>query len=57
LSRIVVTLRDVCGFTARDVSCILGLDEVAQRRLLHHGRSGIRAAVEQHYRGAPALRA
>jgi RNA polymerase sigma-70 factor (ECF subfamily) len=48
--RLVVTLRDVCGFGGGEVRAILGLSDVDQRALLHRGRSSIRAELEQRYR-------
>jgi RNA polymerase sigma-70 factor (ECF subfamily) len=48
--RMVVTLRDVCGFTADEASEILRLSNADQRQLLHQGRSRIRAALEERYR-------
>jgi RNA polymerase sigma-70 factor, ECF subfamily len=45
--RAVVTLRDVEEWTAEEVCNALGLSESNQRVLLHRGRAGLRAALEQ----------
>jgi RNA polymerase sigma-70 factor (ECF subfamily) len=49
-TRMLVTLRDVCGFTADEVSAILGISSADQRSLLHYGRSRIRSTLEERYR-------
>jgi RNA polymerase sigma-70 factor (ECF subfamily) len=48
--RVVVTLRDVCGFTVDDVGGLVGLGPADVRLLLHDGRSRIRAALEERHR-------
>jgi RNA polymerase sigma-70 factor (ECF subfamily) len=47
--RRVVTLRDVEGFDADEVSALLGLSEVNQRVLLHRGRTKVREALAREY--------
>jgi RNA polymerase sigma-70 factor (ECF subfamily) len=44
--RVVVTLRDVDGWTAAEVGDVLDLAEGDQRVLLHQGRARIRQALE-----------
>ena len=44
--RAVVILRDVEGFTGPVVAELLGIDEASQRRLLHRGRTVLRAALD-----------
>jgi RNA polymerase sigma-70 factor (ECF subfamily) len=46
--RAVVTLRDVHGFSAREVCDLLELTPVNQRVLLHRGRSRLRALIERY---------
>lgn len=46
--RIVVTMRDVEGFSSKDVCNVLDVTETHQRVLLHRGRSKIRAALERY---------
>ena len=48
--RIVVTMRDVQGFTAEDVCDLLQLSPGNQRILLHRGRGALRTALEEYYR-------
>lgn len=48
--RIVVTMRDVQGFTTQDVTSVLGISEGNQRLLLHRARAAIRLAIETHLR-------
>ncbi len=47
--REVLTLRDVLGWTAPEVSAALEVSDVNQRVLLHRARSKVRAALERHY--------
>src|SRR4051794_29108691 len=49
--RAVITLRDVEGFPADEVSNALGISDGNQRVLLHRARSKVRAAIES-YLGA-----
>jgi len=49
--RIVVTLRDVHGLSSDEVCGIMQVTAVNQRMLLHRGRSALRAALEDYYRG------
>ncbi len=44
--RLVVTLRDVEGFSSEEVSSLLDLSDGNQRVLLHRARSKVRAALE-----------
>jgi RNA polymerase sigma-70 factor (ECF subfamily) len=46
--RAVITLRDVEGFPAAEVSELLGVSDGNQRVLLHRARSKVRAAIEKH---------
>lgn len=46
--RLVVTMRDVVGWSAEEVCEALGLSTPNQRVLLHRGRSKVRAALEAH---------
>jgi RNA polymerase sigma-70 factor (ECF subfamily) len=46
--REVITLRDVDGWTSREVCNVLGITETNQRVLLHRARSKVRRALE-HY--------
>jgi RNA polymerase sigma-70 factor (ECF subfamily) len=48
--RIVVTMRDVQGFSADEVCDLLDLSPGNQRILLHRGRGALRAALEEYYR-------
>ena len=53
--RVVVTLRDVEGYSSDEVCRILDISAANQRVLLHRGRAGLRAALEAHLtRGAVA---
>ena len=53
--RIVVTLRDVQGYTSDEVCEILDISPANQRVLLHRGRAALRAALEGHFtREVPA---
>jgi RNA polymerase sigma-70 factor (ECF subfamily) len=47
--RLVLTLRDMEGFSSRDVCTILDVSESNQRVLLHRARSRIRSALEHYY--------
>jgi RNA polymerase sigma-70 factor (ECF subfamily) len=46
--RVVVSLRDVEGWSSEEVCALLKLSEGNQRVLLHRGRSKVRAALEEH---------
>jgi RNA polymerase sigma-70 factor (ECF subfamily) len=46
--REVITLRDVDGWSSREVCNVLGLTETNQRVLLHRARSKVRRAVERY---------
>jgi RNA polymerase sigma-70 factor (ECF subfamily) len=46
--RAVITMRDVEGFPADEVSEVLGITDGNQRVLLHRARSKVRAAIEGH---------
>ena len=46
--RLVISLRDVEGWSAEEVCNVLELSESNQRVLLHRGRSRVRAALERH---------
>ena len=45
--RVVITMRDVEGFTPEEVSDALGITDGNQRVLLHRARSKIRRAIEE----------
>ena len=47
--RLVVTMRDVQGFSADEVCDLLSLSPGNQRILLHRGRGALRAALEDYY--------
>ena len=49
--RTVITLRDVTGCDARDVSETLGISPGNQRVLLHRARVRVRAQLERHLDG------
>ena len=48
--RIVVTLRDMLGFDAREVCDLLDISAANQRVLLHRGRAAVRQALETYLR-------
>ena len=47
----VIRMRDVEGYSAREVSSALGVSDGNQRVLLHRARSKVRAALEEHLDG------
>jgi RNA polymerase sigma-70 factor (ECF subfamily) len=47
--REVITLRDVEGWTAREVCDALGISSVNQRVLLHRARAAVRTALEDYF--------
>ncbi len=47
--RVVITLRDVEGWTSREVADLLGITEANQRVLLHRARSRVRRALELYF--------
>jgi RNA polymerase sigma-70 factor, ECF subfamily len=49
--RLVITLRDVQGWTYEEVCAALKLSSGNQRVLLHRARSRVRAAMERHLDG------
>jgi RNA polymerase sigma-70 factor (ECF subfamily) len=50
--RLIVCLRDVEGWTAREVSYALDLSEAQQRMLLHQARSKVRRMLDTYLAGA-----
>ena len=46
--RLVITLRDVQGFTAEEACDLLGVSEANQRVLLHRARTRVRSALEDY---------
>jgi RNA polymerase sigma-70 factor, ECF subfamily len=46
--RLVITMRDIAGYSAVEVSEVLELSPGNQRVLLHRARSRVRAALEKH---------
>ena len=49
VQRIVLTMRDVNGWTAEEVCNILAISETNQRVLLHRARSKVRGILENHF--------
>ena len=47
--QLVLTMRDINGWTPEEVCNALGISETNQRVLLHRGRSKVRAILENHY--------
>ncbi len=54
--REVLTMRDVEGFTSKEVCTVLGITEVNQRVLLHRARSKVRRALAEYLTGEPSER-
>ena len=50
--RLVITLRDLEGWSAREVCNVLGISDTNQRVRLHRGRSQVRTALEQYLGGS-----
>jgi len=50
--QLVITLRDVHGFSGEEVCELLELTQANQRVLLHRARATVRAAVAEQYEGA-----
>jgi RNA polymerase sigma-70 factor (ECF subfamily) len=46
--RLVITLRDVQGFSAEETCDVLGVTEGNQRVLLHRARGKVRSALEEY---------
>lgn len=47
--RLVITLRDIEGWTAADACSVLDISETNQRVLLHRARSRVRRALESYF--------
>ncbi|GAA1991645.1 RNA polymerase sigma factor [Catenulispora subtropica] len=47
--RIVVTLRDVEGYSSEEVCAMLGISAGNQRVILHRGRAAVRARLEEYF--------
>jgi RNA polymerase sigma-70 factor (ECF subfamily) len=47
--RVVVTLRDVEGYSSEEVCEILGISAANQRVLLHRGRAAVRGRLEEYF--------
>jgi RNA polymerase sigma-70 factor (ECF subfamily) len=52
--RVVVSRRDVHGLSSEEVCEALGITAANQRVLLHRGRAGLRASLEDYYRDTGA---
>jgi len=47
--RVVITLRDIDGYTSEEVCAILGVSAANQRVLLHRARAAVRGRLEQYF--------
>ena len=52
VQKMVITMRDVAGFSSEEVCGELGLSEGNQRVLLHRARTKVRVALERHFEEA-----
>ena len=50
--RLVITLRDLEGWSAQEVCNVLGISDTNQRVRLHRGRSRVRTALEEYLGGS-----
>lgn len=57
VERLLLTLRDSEGLSSSEVERALDLDDASQQRVLHRGRSRVRAALERHYQSLNAREA
>jgi RNA polymerase sigma-70 factor (ECF subfamily) len=49
--RIVISLRDIEGWSSEEVRNVLELSETNQRVLLHRARAKVRRALEEYFNG------
>jgi len=47
--RVIITLRDIEGWTSEEACCFLGISEANQRVLLHRARSKVRGVLEKYF--------
>ena len=47
--RVIITLRDIEGWTSEETCAFLGISEVNQRVLLHRARSKVRRVLEEYF--------
>lgn len=48
--KVVITLRDLQGWSSKEVRNVLDISQTNQRVLLHRARSRVRAVLEEHHR-------
>jgi RNA polymerase sigma-70 factor (ECF subfamily) len=52
--RLVITLRDVDGYTSEEVCAMLDVSAANQRVLLHRARAAVRQCLEEYFSTSPA---